>query len=335
MAFGLDDAAMAIDMAAKVAQPFTSGNQNRKNRDWNERMYERQKYDNRYNWHMQNAYNSPEQQMERLKQAGLNPNLVYGNGVNQSASSIDKAQTLAPQQQPIQIPNNIGMGTLQYKQSLNALSLSNGYQELQDAEIQNKWAELAQKEEQWYSMYLDNQAKAEENGVLFDRNTPEGGNSPYSLWKAGLIAKQQGHVVDLNTKNETLDQERINTELMGIYRDIQDETKQSQIDIKLNEAFIKANEKLNSDIETTLNQWMNAEGKLKEQLLLKLETQKMERDILYEQWNYRGWNENPFWKAGVQIGGDVIKARAGGYGNMQTITTKKGGTTTTTTKRRP
>lgn len=31
-------------------------------------------------WNMQNAYNTPTAQMERLKEAGLNPNLVYGNG---------------------------------------------------------------------------------------------------------------------------------------------------------------------------------------------------------------------------------------------------------------
>lgn len=31
-------------------------------------------------WNKQNEYNSPSAQMERLQQAGLNPNLVYGNG---------------------------------------------------------------------------------------------------------------------------------------------------------------------------------------------------------------------------------------------------------------
>lgn len=30
------------------------------------------------NWHMQNAYNHPKAQMQRLQEAGLNPNLVYG-----------------------------------------------------------------------------------------------------------------------------------------------------------------------------------------------------------------------------------------------------------------
>lgn len=32
-------------------------------------------------WNLQNEYNSPTQQMARLRSAGLNPNLVYGNGV--------------------------------------------------------------------------------------------------------------------------------------------------------------------------------------------------------------------------------------------------------------
>lgn len=31
-------------------------------------------------WNMQNAYNSPQAQMERYKAAGLNPNLIYGTG---------------------------------------------------------------------------------------------------------------------------------------------------------------------------------------------------------------------------------------------------------------
>lgn len=32
-------------------------------------------------WNLQNEYNSPVQQMARIRAAGLNPNLVYGNGV--------------------------------------------------------------------------------------------------------------------------------------------------------------------------------------------------------------------------------------------------------------
>lgn len=37
-------------------------------------------------WNLQNEYNSPTQQMARIRTAGLNPNLVYGNGVTGNSS---------------------------------------------------------------------------------------------------------------------------------------------------------------------------------------------------------------------------------------------------------
>lgn len=38
-------------------------------------------------WERQNAYNTPLEQMQRLKDAGLNPNLMYGQGTTGNASS--------------------------------------------------------------------------------------------------------------------------------------------------------------------------------------------------------------------------------------------------------
>lgn len=48
-------------------------------------------------WNLQNAYNSPTQQMARLRTAGLNPNLVYGNGVTGNSAGS------TPQYQPVDI----------------------------------------------------------------------------------------------------------------------------------------------------------------------------------------------------------------------------------------
>lgn len=50
------------------------------------------KYQNQWNldqWNRENEYNTPSSQLQRLKDAGLNPNLVYGSGtaVTQAASS--------------------------------------------------------------------------------------------------------------------------------------------------------------------------------------------------------------------------------------------------------
>ena len=43
-------------------------------------------------WHKTNAYNSPIQQMQRLREAGLNPNLIYGNGATHTAQSAPAAK---------------------------------------------------------------------------------------------------------------------------------------------------------------------------------------------------------------------------------------------------
>lgn len=64
--------------------------QNRKSRKWSEKMYGRQYDDNVRFWEMQNRYNAPGAQMQRLKEAGLNPNLVYGQGARGASGTADK-----------------------------------------------------------------------------------------------------------------------------------------------------------------------------------------------------------------------------------------------------
>lgn len=55
---------------------------------FSKKMYQRQYDDSIKFWNMQNAYNSPEQQMSRFKAAGLNPNLIYGQGNSGNAGAI-------------------------------------------------------------------------------------------------------------------------------------------------------------------------------------------------------------------------------------------------------
>lgn len=79
-------------------------NVNRKNRDatrWQnlanrhtlEATYNRERTDALADWNAQNAYNSPEEQMNRLRQAGLNPHLVYGKGADATADAIRSSKT--------------------------------------------------------------------------------------------------------------------------------------------------------------------------------------------------------------------------------------------------
>ena len=56
------------------------------------KMADYQQSKNIEQWNMQNAYNSPESQMERFKAAGLNPNLIYSQGNAGNAQSISTYQ---------------------------------------------------------------------------------------------------------------------------------------------------------------------------------------------------------------------------------------------------
>lgn len=78
---------------------------NKSNRRFSERMADRQRTWALDDWYMQNEYNHPSNQMARLREAGLNPNLVYGNGADAQAgpvrgSDAPKMQSQAPQFDP-------------------------------------------------------------------------------------------------------------------------------------------------------------------------------------------------------------------------------------------
>lgn len=63
-----------------TASGLFGANQARKNRAFQERMYKKQVEDNIKFWNMQNEYNLPSAQLQRLRDAGLNPLLMYGEG---------------------------------------------------------------------------------------------------------------------------------------------------------------------------------------------------------------------------------------------------------------
>lgn len=61
---------------------------NYQNRQFSREMFNKTQAANLSNWNLQNAYNTPEAQMNRFKDAGLNPNLIYGSSGDNSASNI-------------------------------------------------------------------------------------------------------------------------------------------------------------------------------------------------------------------------------------------------------
>lgn len=91
------------NLGGQAANAAFQAKANRDARNFQLDMYNRQREDYIADYNMQNEYNSPSAQMARLRKAGLNPNLVYGNGqaVTPSAqvksASVGSYQPKAPQ----------------------------------------------------------------------------------------------------------------------------------------------------------------------------------------------------------------------------------------------
>lgn len=91
-------------------------------------------------WHLQNEYNSPSSQMQRLKDAGLNPNLMYGEGNVGNATSFPQAHSATVQPLlPSSVTNYMQMLDMYNNHLIKRKQLA-----LIDEQIENKRADTAE-----------------------------------------------------------------------------------------------------------------------------------------------------------------------------------------------
>lgn len=118
----------------------------KRNFQYSMKMAEFQNQKNVEMWNMQNQYNSPAQQMLRLNEAGLNPNLVYGNGsvTGNTSSHIPEYQAPKPDfhSTPFQLPN--------------VLSVLSAFQDLQIKKSQTQSIEADVTEKNIKNQFLEN-----------------------------------------------------------------------------------------------------------------------------------------------------------------------------------
>lgn len=94
-------------------------------------------------WNMQNAYNHPKAQMSRFKDAGLNPNLIYGRGAA-SAGDAGPIQKVDAQ------PTNLELGNAA-TQTLNSMYDT----QIKKAQVNNLEAQTqAQNFQNWYEALI-------------------------------------------------------------------------------------------------------------------------------------------------------------------------------------
>lgn len=78
-------------------------------------MYERQRSDALADRDYADKYNSPAQQMQRYKEAGLNPNLIYGQATNTPSATVRSAsQMKGTADPPRYLPIDFGAGVTSY-----------------------------------------------------------------------------------------------------------------------------------------------------------------------------------------------------------------------------
>lgn len=107
------DALLAAGASGAIAagNALATANLNRKNRKFAQEMYDKQKADNLAFWNLQNQYNSPAAQMQRFRDAGLNPNLIYGQ--QNTAGSVQSADFKQPSTDVPRV-GDIGSSVLTY-----------------------------------------------------------------------------------------------------------------------------------------------------------------------------------------------------------------------------
>lgn len=135
-------------------------------------------------WNKANTYNAPEAQMSRLKEANLNPNLVYGGGNVTGNATAQLPKYQAPQQEYNALPiSQIAMQTLGAYQDISVKQA-----QTDNIKTQTRLAELNEMQKQAQSPWWGYQA---EKSAEFSRYKTE---NEFNRWL--MTAAQRESIYD-------------------------------------------------------------------------------------------------------------------------------------------
>jgi len=156
--------------------------ENRLNRYYNQMLARQQNQWNLEQWNRENAYNSPLAQMYRLRQAGLNPDLMYGQGTTGNSAGSPEMTSGAPSE-----PQDMSA-------MLSKRSFGQTMQQILDREQQRRMNEA-----QIEAIKANtNKTNAETTGINLD-NFVKNGTKEYMIQIAGVNvtnAQKSGQLTD-------------------------------------------------------------------------------------------------------------------------------------------
>lgn len=172
----------------------------RQNYNYSRKLMELQYQQNLDLWNKQNEYNSPTAQMQRLQAAGLNPNLVYGNGV--SGNSSNNTSTSLGTVAPVDYSDSMFKGV----SAVTSMKLARSQVRRQETQNQLDLALIANKA-------LDTQYLRD---TLNSRVSYQNGLTKFSLEQWPIILQQQKNIVTIQGKDIDLKvQEYYNAQKQG------------------------------------------------------------------------------------------------------------------------
>lgn len=177
-------------------------------------------------WNMQNAYNSPVQQMQRLKEAGLNPRLIYGQSSGAAAGNAPSAPS-AVQSRAEQF--DLGSPLTNMVNQMYDLKMKNAQTNLvnQQAEAtrQNTFFEDLLFDDKREGIQRDNFIKGKQEHAIGLENQIKSRLFPYQLQATKLVNEQTrqkigAFQVSVDQMKSVINNTRARTELIRLQKNM-------------------------------------------------------------------------------------------------------------------
>lgn len=151
-------------------------------------------------WRYQNEYNTPAKQMERLKAAGLNPNLMYGQGTTGNASGAPMTKPL-PEYREAQVDTSTA-ASIYLQAKMQEAQIENINTQTKSQDIQNTLdayaLPFAQRREQLNTTQIEKNVQKTEQEIN------------------NLIQTKKSMIADMNLKVTQAEKTRIDKEIQKL-----------------------------------------------------------------------------------------------------------------------
>ena len=254
-----------IDKQIKAQQE-----ENRKNREYNLMLAQQQNQWNQEQWERENEYNTPVNQIQRMKDANLNPDLVYGNGAVQSISASSPQMTSGAPSSPVD------MSVLGQKMTIGQAIEYSIRLATMKAQADNIRADTEKKRQETYGQQLSNDFTELANQLDLDAkvlaNNLSAQQQEFAIEQFNLL-KQQIQTekakllsMDLDNVRKRIENSFKDKELSAIVKKLEEDAKISEQDAKFAlESFTYRlldiqSQGLQSESNTSFIKWMNNSG---------------------------------------------------------------------------